>query len=172
MFLRPQALHPQSMRPRFRAGLPTTRNAWWFSPQMSKPVQSGERSSSVKLSFLKIGWGVTAVALLAFVPAVARAGQVVEVHVTSNVFTPDFVLIHQGDTVRWIFDQGIHDTVSVGGEWNSGYHNPGEVFEYRFTGTGQYDYYCSIHIDCCNMMGSVYVLPKDRDRAAKAATGN
>jgi plastocyanin len=115
---------------------------------------------------------VTTVAFLAFAPGVARAGQVVEVHVTSNVFTPEFVEIHQGDTVRWIFDQGTHDTVSVGGEWNSGYLGPGGVYEYRFTGTGQYDYYCSIHIDCCNMMGSVYVLPKDRVRPVKTETGN
>ncbi len=118
----------------------------------------------MKRLFLKIGWGAAAVALLAFAPAEAKAGRVIEVHVVNNVFEPEFVEIYLGDTVRWVFDQGQHTATSVDGEFDTGLVDPGTVFEYRFTGSGQYDYYCTVHIDCCNMEGSIYVLPYRRPK--------
>ena len=114
----------------------------------------------MKLSFLRIGWGVTAVVLLALAPGVARAHKVVEVHTNGNSFVPEFVEIELGDTVRWVFDPGVqHSTTSVDGEWDSGLIQDA-VFEYTFQGTGQYDYFCTLHVDCCNMVGSVYVLDR------------
>ncbi len=107
-------------------------------------------------SFRRVGWGVTTAILLALAPGAARA-VVVEIHATNNQFTPDFVVVHLGDTVRWIFDEGVHSTTSIDGEWDSGLVPPGTVFEYTFDGTGQYDYYCTLHVDCCNMVGTVYV---------------
>jgi len=110
----------------------------------------------MKTAFLGIGWGVTIAVLLAPRPGVARA-EVVDVHVTSNQFDPEFIVVNIGDTVRWIFDEGVHTTTSVDGEWDSGLVPPGTMFEHTFVGTGQYDYNCTIHVDCCNMVGSIYV---------------
>lgn len=118
----------------------------------------------MKRLFLGIGWGMAAVAALALAPGVASAGRVVEVRSYTNYFEPEFVEIYLGDTVRWIFVEGIHSTTSVDGEFDSGLVPPGTVFEYKFTGSGQYDYYCTTHIDCCNMQGSIYVLPYRRPK--------
>jgi plastocyanin len=108
-------------------------------------------------SLLRLGWGAVAAVLLALTPTSARA-VVTEVHVTNNQFTPEFVEIYLGDTVRWIFDEGVHSTTSYDGEWDSDLVGAGTVFEHTFQGTGQYDYYCTLHVDCCDMVGSVYVL--------------
>lgn len=110
----------------------------------------------MKIASLGIGWGLTLATFLVLGPGVARA-EVIDVHVTNNVFTPDFVVINLGDTVRWIFDEGVHTTTSDDGEWDSGVVQPGTMFEHTFLGTGQYDYQCTLHVDCCNMVGSIYV---------------
>jgi DNA-binding beta-propeller fold protein YncE len=60
--------------------------------------------------------------------------------------------------VRWVFTQDVHTTTSADGYWDSGLLQAGSQYEVTFDGTGQYDYYCTIHIDCCNMVGTVYVL--------------
>jgi plastocyanin/sugar lactone lactonase YvrE len=83
---------------------------------------------------------------------------VIEVQVDDHVFEPRFVIINRGDTVRWVWVRGVHSTTSYDGSWDSGLIGPGSQFEYTFNGTGQFDYYCSIHVDCCDMVGTVYVL--------------
>jgi DNA-binding beta-propeller fold protein YncE len=109
-------------------------------------------------------WAVR-VALIVAVAAILHLGagtaraDIIEVQVDNNVFTPEFVIINRGDTVRWVWVGSLqHSTTSYDGLWDSGLIGLGSQFDYTFMGTGQFDYYCSIHVDCCNMVGSVYVL--------------
>src|SRR3954471_11706045 len=48
---------------------------------------------------------------------------IVTVHVGNNFFSQNPVTVHPNDTVRWVFDQGVHSTTSVAGiaeSWDSG----------------------------------------------------
>jgi plastocyanin/streptogramin lyase len=109
---------------------------------------------------MKTGCGPLVLAVTVAAVLAAEPGQaaVIEVQVDSNVFTPEFVIINRGDTVRWVWVNGIHSTTAYDGSWDSGLLGPDSQLTYTFTGTGQFDYYCSIHVDCCNMRGTVYVL--------------
>jgi plastocyanin len=107
--------------------------------------------------FLPIAKAVAIAGLLVGGADLARA-DVVEVQVDNNVFDPEFVIVNLGDTVRWVWINGLHSTTSYEGLWDSGLLGPGDDFEYTFTATGQFDYFCSIHVDCCQMVGTVYVL--------------
>jgi plastocyanin len=72
----------------------------------------------------------------------------VTVHVADDVFTPSAVTIQPGDTVRWVWDEGIHSTTSVAGSaetWDSGVHTPSFTFDHTFTTLGTFSYYCSVH---------------------------
>jgi plastocyanin/sugar lactone lactonase YvrE len=103
-------------------------------------------------------WGVAAAVMLSAGVSAARA-DVIEVQVRNNVFDPNFVIVNRGDTVRWVFTQGLHNTTSNDGFWMSDETLPaGSEYEVTFDGTGQYDYKCTLHVDCCNMVGTVYVL--------------
>src|SRR5262245_55006475 len=108
--------------------------------------------------FVGIAFGL---AILAGGTSEARA-DVIEIKVSDNVFTPDFVVIYLDDTVHWVWDEGIHTVTSLDGFWDSGLLGPGGVFDVTFEGSGQFDYSCTIHLDCCNMVGTVYVLPFPR----------
>ncbi len=107
--------------------------------------------------FARTSGGLIALALLAGGTGLARA-DVIMVHVTSNVFTPSEVTIATGDTVCWIWDQGVHTSTSVDGLWDSGIIGPGSMFEYTFDQAGDYDYFCSLHLECCNMAGIIHVV--------------
>ena len=120
--------------------------------------------------------GVTLVALatLALAPRSADAG-LVTVHIVNFDFTDTGIggahfdpIIHVGDTVEWVFDQGFHSTTSVAGiaeSWNStAMAASGQTFDHTFTHVGTFEYYCVIHgADNGNgtasgMHGSVEVL--------------
>ncbi len=58
------------------------------------------------------------------------------------------IVINDGDTVEWVWDQGFHSTTSVVGSaevWNSTDHVPPFTFQHRFTKLGKFWYYCDIH---------------------------
>jgi plastocyanin len=112
----------------------------------------------------RLTWSAVAATLLLTGATKARA-DVIEIDVTNNIFTPSFVIVYLGDTVRWVWWEGLHSTTAVGGYWDSGLLGPGDEFEFTFDATGQYDYYCTIHLDCCDMAGTVYVLPGPRPTA-------
>jgi plastocyanin len=111
----------------------------------------------MKSWFVRIVWGVAAAAFLIGGTGGARA-DIIEIDVRNNVFDPDFVIVSRGDTVRWVWIEGTHTTTSNDGYWDSGLLSAGSKYEVTFDGTGQFDYSCTIHIDCCNMAGTVYVV--------------
>src|SRR2546423_213549 len=71
------------------------------------------------------------------------------VHVGSNFFSPSSVTVHPGDTVHWVFDEGVHSTTSVAGiseSWDSDVRTtPGTTFDHTFTNIGSFAYYCTVH---------------------------
>ena len=73
----------------------------------------------------------------------------VTVHVADFAFIPKAVTIQPGDTVHWVWDEGLHSTTSVAGSaetWDSDVHNtPGFSFDHTFTKTGTFAYFCTIH---------------------------
>ena len=105
-----------------------------------------------------------AVAGLAFL--VGRAGianaETVIVSVKSNFFSPTDVFVKTGDTVQWVWDQGVHTTTSTTGLWDSGILNPGSMFQYTFNNEGDFPYTCTLHFQCCNMAGTVHVSKPPR----------
>ncbi len=86
-----------------------------------------------------------------------------------NNFSPNMVTIHIGDTVQWSWVGGFHSTTSgtctsgyyggcsPDGLWDSGQHSPSYTFSRKFTATGSFPYYCSVHLS--SMTGTVQVMP-------------
>jgi plastocyanin len=110
---------------------------------------------------LPLVFAVAACLAGAATPAQAK---IVDVLVDNNYFYPEFLVINRGDTVRWVWVAGVHTSTAYDGSWDSGVVGPGSRFQYTFTGTGQFDYFCSLHVDCCDMVGTVYVLDNPRPR--------
>jgi plastocyanin len=79
------------------------------------------------------------------------------------IFTPASVTIKPGDTVLWIWDANLHSTTSgtpgsPSGFWDSGVLNSGATFAHVFPNLGTFSYYCSTHGNCCQMIGTVFVV--------------
>ena len=106
--------------------------------------------------------------------APAMGQQTVTIDVFNNDFGDAGTFLHRdptiqvGDTVRWIFVEGVHSTTSVTGQtetWNSGMLFPPATFDHRFTNAGTFTYYCNVHgFDLGNgtasgMQGLVIVQP-------------
>ena len=90
------------------------------------------------------------------------------VDVTSNVFTPDAISIHVGDTVVWTNSEGRHNVNGLQSKFPS---NPesfgndvgsGWVYSYVFTMPGLYDYQCDPHVSL-GMVGTVSVIEPSPD---------
>src|SRR5262249_27856585 len=67
-----------------------------------------------------------------------------------NVFTPSSITIHQGDTVEWVWEGGLHNVQSVRGiadQWNSGTPTAvvGTTSAHPFTQVGTFAYYDADH---------------------------
>jgi plastocyanin len=101
---------------------------------------------------------VTAAAFLLSCAGFAEANTII-VDVKSNFFSPREVTIAAGDTVRWVFGQGVHTTTSSGGLWDSGVLGVGSTFEHTFNDLGDFAYTCTLHFNCCNMAGTIHVSP-------------
>jgi len=95
-------------------------------------------------------------ALLVVCAAAHTNGEVVDVRVYNVDFSAapagEPVLdptITIGDTIRWVWESGFHDTTSAAGQaesWASETTSqPGFTFEHTFTQTGVFHYYCSVH---------------------------
>lgn len=90
-------------------------------------------------------------------------GEEVEVLAIDNVFQPEDITVPAGTTVRWV-NNGRNDHNIIpedeGTEWLVEAEDfvPGDEFEFRFTDTGSFRYFCSIHgtIDV-GMIGTVTV---------------
>jgi plastocyanin len=71
----------------------------------------------------------------------------VTVHVADFQFSTN-PTIHVGDTVEWVWDNGMHSTTSVAGSaesWDSGVHMAPFTFDHTFTHAGTFNYYCRVH---------------------------
>src|SRR6266487_7176847 len=106
---------------------------------------------------------ITIAPLVAFYPSVTSAA-IVTVTVGNNCFcfSPSSVTIHPGDTVHWTWSSTCHSSTSgspgmPNGMWDSGILNQGASFNHTFNTVGSFDYYCTPHGSCCNMVGTITV---------------
>ena len=79
------------------------------------------------------------------------------------VFMPSSVTIHPGDQVKWTWGSDFHSTTSgspgmPSGIWDSGVINSGATFTHTFNTAGTFPYYCTVHGQCCGMVGTVRVV--------------
>ncbi len=63
----------------------------------------------------------------------------------SNSFNPATMTINAGDTVVWVWESGIHSSISDTNFWNSGFLSTGQTFSKTFPTAGTYSYFCSVH---------------------------
>ncbi|MFT6334017.1 MAG: plastocyanin [Halioglobus sp.] len=87
------------------------------------------------------------------------------VEVSNNKFTPENLVINEGESVRWMNVQGFHN---VNGSLNDYPDNPegfrngnaasgSWIFDYTFNVVGVYDYQCDPHVGL-GMVGTVTVM--------------
>jgi plastocyanin len=118
-------------------------------------------------------------------------GQSAAAIVTIDVFDLDFgnfatrqhvdPTISIGDTIRWVFQEGVHNTFSVTGQaesWQSPlFVPPPGTFDKTFNTPGTYVYYCSIHGQdngngtATGMIGRIIVVPEPGLILTSAAIG-
>ena len=118
----------------------------------------------------RFGAGMAALALLSGWALPARA-DVIVVGVNSNFFSPNEISVATGDTVAWRVNSGVHTTTSSDGLWDSGLISAGDEFDYTFTASGDYPYICTLHADCCNMVGIIHVVDPVVLQGTLAPTG-
>jgi plastocyanin len=72
-------------------------------------------------------------------------------------FTPGVITVKAGTQVTWVNHDDIPHTVdSTDGKFKSGPLDTNDKFEFRFTQTGEYPFYCRMHP---KMTGKVIVQP-------------
>jgi len=102
---------------------------------------------------------VAIVLLIAGSPNVRASDQIsaadAEVKIDNFVFGPQTITVPVGSTVTWTNKDDIpHTTVSTDGVFKSKVMDTDEKFSFKFTKTGTYSYFCSVHP---KMMGKVVV---------------
>jgi plastocyanin len=92
---------------------------------------------------------------------VGGAASTTTVTVGDNFFSPNQLSVKAGTTVRWVFSGNNPHTVtsSSGNMLDSGNLNRGDIFEFRFTTPGTFDYFCVIHGQ--SMSGRVIVTAEN-----------
>ncbi len=65
-------------------------------------------------------------------------------------FTPNLITVNIGDTIRWVWSDGVHTTTNKNipagaASWDSPLTASNPSFEYVVTLPGEYEYMCSIH---------------------------
>ena len=79
---------------------------------------------------------------------------------TTDAFSPNPINVNVGDTVTWTNDDSQPHTVTSGenvtpdGKFDSGILAPKGTFDFTFTESGEYPYFCLLHP---NMVGTVSV---------------
>jgi plastocyanin len=91
---------------------------------------------------MQLGW------LLGLAAALCAPGNsaIVDVTVSSNVFTPQFVIIQPGDTVHWTWTGlGTHSVTADDASFDSGFHGSGFTYDQTFNTPGVVGYHCKLH---------------------------
>src|SRR5437762_1233139 len=96
-----------------------TSGALFLSKRFDSRDNPAERNASMRNSYAKLAVALAAMALLFGWTGLADA-ETITIDVKSNFFSPTDATVHTGDTVRWVFDQGVHTTTSTTGLWDSG----------------------------------------------------
>lgn len=63
----------------------------------------------------------------------------------ANAFDPSAIKISAGSTVKWVWNDGVHNVVAENGDFKSGGPESGATYEYTFEETGTWLYYCQPH---------------------------
>jgi len=80
----------------------------------------------------------------------------------SLMYSPSFIEIQPGDTVKWTW-KGTNHSVTSGtpghatGLFDSGIKGNGSTFSFTFPNSGTFLYFCIPHGSCCGMIGTVMV---------------
>ena len=86
-----------------------------------------------------------------------RTEKIHEVHIEGMRFIPKNIEIKVGETVRWINPTSdAHNVADKNDEFRSKMLTKNDVFSYRFTKPGVYNYYCQPH-RIMGMKGTVVV---------------
>jgi hypothetical protein len=78
-------------------------------------------------------------------PARPRPDQVRDVSLFDNYFSPSYLMIPAGMTVRWKNEGSHHHSTTADWLWESGDLGRGKSFSLTFTRRGTYYYYCRLH---------------------------
>ncbi len=91
------------------------------------------------------------------------------VEASDYVFTPAELTIAKGDTVKWVWVNGMHtttsDTTSGATVWNALLDQSHPSFSYVFNQTGVFPYYCIYHVSF-GMKGTITVGPATSVKSA------
>jgi plastocyanin len=104
--------------------------------------------------------------LLTFVPMISPAHALVQqINVANFAFSPPTATITLGDTLRWIWVNGMHTatsgdptTCTPDGLFSGPLDSTHPTFQYVFTQTGTFNYYCFFHC-AFGMTGQITVQP-------------
>ena len=67
-------------------------------------------------------------------------------YMATKAYSPSVIKVSASTTVTWKNeDQIIHTVTDLGGEFDSGFIQPAETWQYTFDSNGTYYYFCSIH---------------------------
>ncbi|MGA1974014.1 MAG: cupredoxin domain-containing protein [Conexivisphaerales archaeon] len=83
-----------------------------------------------------------------------RAAQTVTVNIGDNYFLPQTTTINVGDTVVFYNSGGTTHTATSPGNFDSMDIMPGASYNFTFTTSGEFSYYCTYHPD---MTGTIIV---------------
>lgn len=71
---------------------------------------------------------------------------ILDIGMSGSKFNPAKIKIKVGETVTWTNNDSVQHTVTAtDGLFNSGTLTRGQNFQYNFTTTGIYNYYCELH---------------------------
>jgi len=92
--------------------------------------------------------------LITMVIGTSATAETTNIVVGDDFFSPPNVNINVNDSVIWNWSGNFHTTTSSTGLWESGVLNAGASFTNKFTSTGNFPFFCSVHTF---MVGAVAV---------------
>jgi plastocyanin len=108
---------------------------------------------------------VTAVLIAVNAAGAVNAAQVYEIRgiAADTAWHPATLTVQTGDTVRWVFEGGVHNVKSTSANWNfTGGYPSSDPAPYTFTAEGAYTFVCEIH-EVQGMSGTITVQDEPVD---------